>query len=474
MPKTAQRLGSEADPSQGPLDFDLGKMPSFHSGIAKARGEYPTSPGESMPELPAEPATETPTPAPESPAVEATPEYPRVVPSGIRANTANPVLYAVEAGPGDRGRDHLSKRAAEEAMHNATGQGRKPSRATQAIRAITDKLRSLGKGVGEYYSRGRDENAVDRVLDESREGRVSPEAGKALQGRIEKRNRKLGRKNTAVGMNLDPRLKPQMGNADLGDLDLESMLEGTAVDLEPAGGAMDFEGMTFDENDFAPSGGEIDEALRAALKAAGIAVPEANADQDPMEFLKSLSDMLTQRAMDENGGEVPSESDSIDVLEPETAAMSVQKEKGEQNRKAKRTPETVQKGIEAANQRRMSLGTHAAVVNAQVSNTANDLKHLLDTGRVTPDEYNKCIKVLEQPQRLSLSSNGALATPKLHSFIESRRSLPEQAVVPVSQRMSADTGVDSLRVPESYTGDVSPEDAKAFVDEQASRLPELS
>lgn len=192
--------------------------------------------------------------------------------------------------------------------------------------------------------------------------------------------------------------------------------------------------------------------IQEDLQSAGIAAPEGvDPITDTRAYLGQLCAALRQKRMDaqETDSEPPRgegrEDDDVTLARPEFAAMSNRVKRAEQK-------------ASAAEKQLVRMGQRAL---------HSRLESLLNDGKITKTEFDDYTKRI-QATRMSLDDSGSLRNTEIHTFIRHRESLPQDAVLPLSARLSAARPAER---PVQVTGKLTPEEAKSYVDQQAARNP---
>lgn len=187
------------------------------------------------------------------------------------------------------------------------------------------------------------------------------------------------------------------------------------------------------------------------LMAIGIAAPEIDPDQNPKGYLKELCSALRQKKMDE-GLNDPDAGEQEMVQQPEMAALSLQVRRARQE----------------------STAMAKKVMKMSLVEIADRIKGLRRTGRITPGEYNALANRMKAV-RFSLDGNGDLNRTEIHSFIESRETLPENAAFRNTGSIDNPLAVAmSVQSRGNYAPQgVSRDDAKKHVDALAKERPDL-
>jgi hypothetical protein len=192
--------------------------------------------------------------------------------------------------------------------------------------------------------------------------------------------------------------------------------------------------------------------IQEDLHAAGIAAPDGvDPLTDTRAYLGQLCAALRQKRMDAAKEDQPGandsqpENDDVTLARPEFAAMSNRLKRTEQR-------------ATAAERQLVRMGQRDLHVK---------LDGLLKDGKITKPEFDKYSQEI-QGARMSLGDDGTLKRTRIHDFIENRESLPVGAAVPVGERLSQARPAER---PMNVTGKLTPDEAKAFVDQQAARNP---
>lgn len=207
---------------------------------------------------------------------------------------------------------------------------------------------------------------------------------------------------------------------------------------------------------------QLAQQIAADLEAAGIAPPEGvNPISDAKGFLSQLCAALRQKAMDASKEEEPAADDPTDALgdpsdngggsltetSPEFAAMSL----GRQQDKAR---------IAALEQRFITLSRDQRLA---------DLTGLLNSGRITADEFNQHAKTVRTVS-MSLGKDGNPVRVSADEFIAARQSVPAGCMWPVDSELRLSLDAQLTEPSGDLMGVLSPEEAKKFVDAQAARM----
>jgi len=203
------------------------------------------------------------------------------------------------------------------------------------------------------------------------------------------------------------------------------------------------------EAEVEPEAEPINDKITADLERAGIAAPEIDADADPRGFLMYLCGVLRQKAMDE--GTLDDSQDDLVEMSPDIATLSLQLQN------ATRRAET----------------SEAKLIESSRNRITETLDGLFKTGRITGEEHEQYSTKLTTV-RMSLNDEGGTIRTDVDAFIESRETLPLNAVAPEGFRaMSLDGKEDSPEAPEGWSAgsQLTGQDVRQFVDEQAKKFP---